>query len=216
VRGPVCVAETLGRVPLLTIRQPCLVQAVAGNKAPEEEMARFAGLVLVLAMFSGQAATAEEDALAEAMARNPERFEARVIDLVAGFGGPEGLRPEGIETHIALERAGARAASLRRFLAMDLDADGAVTRDELSVSQRAASAAGRGRMERQFAAADADGNARVDAAEMAAAGAAAGQMALDEAEASVLRSLLRLDADGDGALTVAEVTAAIARLDEAT
>lgn len=172
-------------------------------------------VVAVLAM-TAQAGRAEKDALAAAMARNPERFEAWAIDLVAGFGGPDGLRLAGIETHIALERAGARASSLRRFLAMDLDADGSVTRDELAVSQRAASAAGRGRMERQFAAADADGNAVVDPAEMAASGTAAALAALGEAEAGLLRAMLRLDADGDGALTAAEVSAAVARLDEAT
>jgi hypothetical protein len=172
-------------------------------------------VMAVLAM-TATAVLAEEDALAEAMARNPERFEARAIDLIAGFGGPDGLRIAGIETHIALERAGARASSLRRFLAMDLDADGTVTRDELAVTQRAASAAGRGRMERQFTAADADGNAAVDPAELAASGAAAALAALGEAEAGLLRAMLRLDANGDGALTGAEVSAAVARLDQAT
>lgn len=166
-------------------------------------------------MLAAGAAQAEEDALAKAMARNPERFEARAIDLIAGFGGAKGLTAEGIETHIALERAGARASAMRRFLTMDLDADGAVGRDELAVSQQAASAQGRGRMERQFAAADADGSGGVDAGEIAAAGAAAGLVALDEGEAAVLRAMLRLDSDGDGAVTVAEVSAAIARLDEA-
>ncbi len=176
---------------------------------------RLLGVMVVLAM-TAQAGRAEEDALADAMARNPERFEARAIDLIAGFGGPDGLRIAGIETHIALERAGARASSLRRFLAMDLDADGTVTRDELAVSQRAASAGGRGRMERQFAAADADRNATVDPAELAATGAAAAQAALGEDEAGLLRAMLRLDADGDGALTASEVSAAVARLDEAS
>ena len=173
-------------------------------------------MVMAVLVLSAQVAWAEEDALAEAMARNPERFEAQAIDLIAGFGGPDGLRIAGIETHIALERAGGRASSLRRFLAMDLDADGTVTRDELAISQRAASAAGRGRMERQFAAADADGSAAVDPAELAASGAAAALAALDEAEAGLLRAMLRLDGDGDGALTGAEVSAAVARLDQAT
>ncbi len=171
--------------------------------------------VLVAGLLTAGAAQAEEDALAEAMSRNPDRFEARAIDLIAGFGGPEGLRADDIETHIALERAGARASALRRFLAMDLDADGGVTRPELAVSQRAASAQGRGRMERQFASADADENSTVDAGEMAAFGTAAGLQALGEAEADLLRSLMQLDADGNGALTAAEVAAAVARLDGA-
>lgn len=178
---------------------------------------RLAAALGMLAVMLAQAAQAEDDdPLATAMARNPGRFEAQAIDLIAGFGGADGLRADGIETHIALERAGARAAALRRFLAMDLDADGTVTREELAVTQRAASAAGRGRMERQFVAADIDGNGTVSPAEMTAAGATAGLAALDEAEAGLLRALLRLDADADGALTVAEVSAALARLDEAT
>lgn len=173
---------------------------------------RLAAAILAGLLATG-AARAEEDALADAMSRNPDRFEARAIDLIAGFGGPGGLSPEGIETHIALERAGARASAVRRFLAMDLDADGAVVRDELAVSQHAASARGRGRMERQFASADADGNGTVDAGEMAAAGAAAGLAALGEDEAKLLRALMQLDADGNGMLAASEVTAALARLD---
>ncbi len=179
-------------------------------------MMRWLAVMMAAGLLVTGAARAEEDALAEAMARNPDRFEAQAIDLIAGFGGPEGLRPEGIETHIALERAGARASAMRRFMSMDLDADGSVDRKELAVSQHAASASGRGRMERQFAAADADGNAVVDAGEMAATGAAAALAALGEEEAGILRALLRLDADGDGALSVAEVSAAVARVVDAT
>ncbi len=179
-------------------------------------MIRRTAAMVGLGMLVAQAALAEDDPLAEAMARNPERFEAKAIDLIAGFGDAGGLRLDGIETHIALERAGARASSLRRFLAMDLDADGSVARDELAVAQHAASAQGRGRMERQFTAADADGNGAVDPAEMAASGAAAALAGLGEAEATLLRAMMQLDADKDGALTVAEVSAAVARLDDAT
>lgn len=179
---------------------------------------RWAVALAVLAM-TGTAAFAQEDPqkdpLVEAMSRNPERFESRAIDLIAGFGGPDGLRPEGIETYIALERAGARASALRRFVAMDLDADGSVTRAELAVTQQAASAQGRGRMERQFASADADSSATVDAPEMTAFGTAAGIAALGEEEADLLRALIQLDANGNGALTAAEVSAAVARLDQA-
>lgn len=171
--------------------------------------------VMVAGMLAAGLAQAEEDALSKAMARNPDRFAARAIDLVAGFGGPQGLTAEGIETHIALERAGARASAMRRFLAMDLDADGAVSRAELSTAQAAASAQGRGRMERQFTAADADGSGAVEAGEIASAGTAAGLSALDEGEAAVLRAILKLDADGNGAVSVAEISAAAAVQGEA-
>ncbi|MGL4237371.1 EF-hand domain-containing protein [Tabrizicola sp.] len=173
-------------------------------------------MIAVVVGMLASAAMAEEDVLAEAMGRNPERFADMVIDLIAGFGGPEGLQPDGIEAHIALERAGARASALRRFLAMDLDADGTVDRGELAISQRAANASVRGRMERQFAAADANGDGRADAGEMVATGQAAALRALGEDEAKVLRALMTLDADRDGALSVAEVDAAVARLEAPT
>ncbi|RYI05735.1 MAG: hypothetical protein EON48_14955, partial [Acetobacteraceae bacterium] len=144
--------------------------------------------MVVAGVLAAGTAQAEGDALAKAMSRNPDRFEAQAIDLIAGFGGAEGLTPEGVETHIALQRAGARASAMRRFFAMDLDGDGRVTRDELGVSQHAASAQGRGRMERQFNAADAGGDGVVDAAEIAASGTAAGLAALDEGEAELLRA----------------------------
>jgi EF hand len=92
---------------------------------------------------------------------------------------------------------------------MDLNADGTLDGDELAVSQGAVSATARGRMERQFRAADTNGDARVDAAEQAAEGQAAALRAVSEDEAQLLRSLVRLDADGDGALTQKEVEAAL-------
>lgn len=180
-------------------------------------MVKIVAVVMMGLMFLAQNALAQEakDPLDEAMAQNPARFEARMVDVVAGFGGPGGLTLAGIEDHIALERAGARASAIRRFLAMDLDADGAVAREELAVTQRAASAATRGRMERQFLAADRDGSGTVDAAEIAADGQAAGLRALDDADADLLRALMRLDADQDGAVTAAEIGAAVERAEAA-
>ncbi|WP_295073729.1 hypothetical protein [Tabrizicola sp.] len=161
------------------------------------------------------AAMAEETALDKTMRKDPDRFAGQVTDLIAGFGGPEGLTLAGIEEHIALERAGARAATLRRFFAMDLDADGTVDRAELQTSQRAANANARGRLERQFRAADADGNGRADAAELAEQGRIAGLRGLGEDEAGFLRALMTLDSDGNGALTGAEVAQAVAGLEKA-
>lgn len=156
-----------------------------------------------------QETAVEATALQKAMQKDPERFAGRVTDLIAGFGGPEGLTLAGIEEHIALERAGARASTLRRFLAMDLDADGMVDRTELQVSQRAANSDARGRMERQFLAADANGDGRADGAELAEQGRLAGLRAISEEEAGFLRGLMVLDSDGNGALTGAEVAKAV-------
>lgn len=174
-------------------------------------MMRLGFLVLALA----QPALGQETGLETAMARDPDRFAARMTDLIAGFGGPDGLTAAGIEDHIALERAAGRASALRRMLAMDLDADGALDADELAVTQRAASASGRGRLERQFRAADLDGDGRVDAEEMQADARAAGLRALGEEEATMLRALLSLDRDGNAALSVEEIEAAATAASEA-
>jgi hypothetical protein len=174
------------------------------------------GMVVLALVAMAQAALAQDGTpLDKAMGRDPDRFAARVTDLIAGFGGPDGLTAAGIEDHILLERAAARATALRRMLAMDLDADGTLDGSELAVTQRAASASARGRLERQFRAADLDGDGRVDAEELAADARAAGLRALGEEEASMLRALLTLDRDGNSALSVDEIEAAAAGATEA-
>lgn len=182
-------------------------------------MVRIIAAVAVLVMIWAQGVLAQqavETPLQRAMAANPGRFEASMLDLVAGFGGPDGLTRDGIADHIALERAGARATAMRRLIAMDLDGDGAVRRGELLVSQRAASAGTRGRMERQFAAADADTDGTVSAAEIAADGKAAAMRALGVEEEELLFSVLALDANGDQALSADELRAAFAGQDDGT
>ncbi|AZL60438.1 hypothetical protein EI545_17375 [Tabrizicola piscis] len=171
----------------------------------------------LLLMVMMQSARADTDGpLAEAMRKDPARFQAMAEDVIAGYGGPSGLTPAGIEDHVALERAAARASAMRRFLAMDLNNDGAVERAELAVILRAASATSRGRLERQFAAADSDRDDRVSASEIRAEGQAAALRALTEAEAAILRALMTLDADKDGALRADEFRMAVKLLDEVT
>ncbi len=173
-------------------------------------------VAVLMAMGLARAASAQDSIADLPVGGDPDRFVADVTDLIAGFGGPQGLTAAGIEDHIALERAGARASALRRLLAMDLDGDGALDRAEMKVSQRAASAAMRGRMERQFIAADGDGDGRISPVEMAEVGRTAALRALGEAEADALRALMSLDRNGDAALTRDEVAAAIIPPDEAT
>lgn len=181
-------------------------------------MVRLVAAVAILVMLWAQGALAQavETPLEKAMQGNPGRFEATMLDLVAGFGGPDGLTREGIADHIALQRASGRATAMRRLLAMDLNADGDVQPEELQVAQRAASAGSRGRMERQFAAADADSDGKVTAAEIAADGAAAALGALGADEEALLFAALSLDADRNGALSAAELRAAVAKVGDRT
>jgi hypothetical protein len=162
--------------------------------------ALFLGLVLLASGARAQEGEGEA-ALRDSIARDPDRFEAEVIDLIAGFGLDGGLTLQGIDDHIALERAAARASALRRLMAVDLDADGSLTRDELAVAQRAAGASARGRLER---------------AEIAAEGEAAALRAMGAVDAAALRALLTLDADGNGSLTLPELSAAMSRMNEET
>ncbi|OYX27361.1 MAG: hypothetical protein B7Z10_00495 [Rhodobacterales bacterium 32-66-7] len=159
----------------------------------------------------GQAA---DEALAEAMERNPDRLLTLAEDVIAGYGGPEGLTAVGIADYIALERAAARAGAMRKLLALDLDNDGSVARAELAVAVRAESADGRGKLERQFKAADFDVSDTLDPAEIRAEGQLAALKALSDAEADVLVALMGLDANADGTLRVEEVQAAVLRFKE--
>lgn len=167
---------------------------------------------VILGLVTVQPVSAQGDeALAEAMERNPDRLLTMAEDVIAGYGGPDGLTAAGIADYIALERAAARAAAMRKLLALDLDNDGSVSRSELAVVVRAASADERGRLERQFKAADIDANDSLDAAEIRAEGQIAALKALSDAEAGVLAALMTLDANANGALLAEEVQAAVLR-----
>jgi hypothetical protein len=176
-------------------------------------MVRLAAVVMVvLALWADGVRAGDGPSLLQAeLARNPDRFGAEVGDLIAGFGQDGALTAQGIEDHIALVRAGARATALRRLIALDLDADGTVTGAELATAQAAAGATARGRLERQVTGADQDGDGRVTAMEAAADAGRAALRALDEDEAAILRALLTLDRDGDQALSGEELDAAIDR-----
>jgi hypothetical protein len=176
-------------------------------------MVKLAAVVMVVLALWADGVLAEDGPtlLQEEMARNPDRFGAGVADLISGFGQDGALTAQGVEDHIALVRAGARATALRRLIALDLDADGDVTGKELATAQAAAGATARGRLQRQFTGADQDGDGRVTATEATADAGLAALRALDEEEAAVLRALLTLDRDGDRALSVEELDAALDR-----
>lgn len=180
-------------------------------------MVKVAAAVFVMLVVMLQSARADSPGLLEkALAADAARFTALAEDVIAGFGGPEGLTRSGIDDHVALDRAAARAGAMRRFLGMDLDNDGAVTRAEHAVSLRAASASARGRLERLFTATDKNADDRISAEEMRLGAAAAGLRAVTPQEEATLHALMALDGDANGALTLDELRAALVRLDPAT
>ena len=175
-------------------------------------------LCLIWAALPGLAAaqSALPEALTTLMRDDPAWFVDVMTDVVAGYGGDDGLSADEVDEYVALERAAARASALRQFLAMDLDNDGALTRPELAISQRATSARQRGILQRRFDAADRDQDGRLSPTELRADAEAAGLRAMTEPEAAALRATLVFDADGDARLSIAEVKAALATLDDAT
>ena len=70
-------------------------------------------LVMLMVVGLASAAAAEEgpSPLDRLIGKDADRFIGRMTDLIAGYGGPDGLTAQGIEEHIALERAGARATA---------------------------------------------------------------------------------------------------------
>ena len=98
-------------------------------------MIRILMLISVGLLAAARCAQADAASLAEAIARAPARVETMIEDLIAGHGEDGVLSAEGIEAHVALTRASARATVLRRYLALDLDADGSIDRLELATAR---------------------------------------------------------------------------------
>lgn len=173
-------------------------------------------LVFVIGLFWPLLALAGPEALPEPVKkrilRAPQEYVEQMTRLVAGFGGPAGLTAEGIATHVAVERAYARADALRDLLAADLDNDGAVTLAEAERLMQVLSARGRGGFLLAFTAADADADGRADPAELRQAAALAGETRLGAREEAGLQAVLAFDANGDGAVSLPELRAGVATL----
>ncbi|HEX9859463.1 MAG TPA: hypothetical protein VGA75_13975 [Paracoccaceae bacterium] len=136
----------------------------------------------------------------------PERFITEAAGLILGHGGARGIDAAGIERFIALERAGHRAREMRRLLLADLDNDGAVTGAEVAVLAAAVSAGERGRLQMGHRAADADRDGAISMAELRAHAQARALEQLSDADAELLRGFIGFDLDGDGFVSVEEVT----------
>ena len=149
------------------------------------------------------------------IAADPGKFMEDVQALILGYGQDGAISGAALANYIALERAGARASAVRALLAMDLDGDGAVASDEVGFAAAAASAASRARLWGLFAKADADGDGQVSPGETTTQAAAAALKRFSEAKAQAVRALLAFDRDGDGMVTLEEVAAGVAALDEA-
>lgn len=142
----------------------------------------------------------------------PDKFIADAAGLILGFGGARGIDRDGIERFIALERARTRARVVADLMEADLDAGGAVAQAEVAVLMATLSARARGRLHLAHAAADGDGDGAVSRAELAARADAEAMARLDADEAEDLLRFLIFDLDGDGFVTLPEVSQAVAAL----
>ncbi len=161
---------------------------------------------------AAQASPLLPDALLKSVKANPAGYLKTVTVLIASYGAADGITDEQVNTAMALVRAKARTGAMVPLIAADLDADGTVTRDEVMVAEGAANASGRGKLEKVFLAADADGNAMVTPVELTDFGLTAALAAYSPAAMARVKVLMGFDADGDGKVTLNEVRTALAGL----
>lgn len=150
-------------------------------------------------------------ALAKRLQRDTDDVVEDAMTLILGYGQDGSIDSAGIQQSLQVERARQRANVIRRLVEADLDADGTVTTAEVGIIAGAAAARIRGRIMLGHAAADTDGDGRVTADEARARADAVAMEAVSEADATRALSLMGLDLDGDGILTLAEL-AEVSRL----
>lgn len=150
--------------------------------------------------------------LLEKLISGARGFSDDMARLIESYGGEQGLTTGGIDWMIASVRARARERAGRSFLAADLDGDGTLTRTEADLDIRQASESARGRLELAFRGADRDRSDAVTSQELAQWRESRANATLPEDEAALWRSVLALDLDGDGHLTLDEFESALALL----
>ncbi|MEM1431719.1 MAG: hypothetical protein AAGG09_19860 [Pseudomonadota bacterium] len=150
------------------------------------------------------------DSTVERIARNPGIFVEDMVTMILGHGQNGRIDAQGFDDAVALARARTRARELHRFAVADLDGDGAVTRNEMEIAIRAQAARSKARLTLGHKAADTDGDGVASRAEIAAFAEATALRELGPQKAERLRALISMDADGDRAVSVDEVIAAVA------
>ena len=168
--------------------------------------------LVCLMPFAAAASPLLPDTLLRAIKADPARYIASVSTLIASYGGADGLTEAQLNTSMALMRAKARTQAILPLMGADLDADGALTRDEVVAAEDVASATARGKMEKAFGLADVDADGVVTAEELAGFGDAAALAAFSPAMMARLAVVMGFDADGDGKVTISEVRSGLGEL----
>lgn len=150
--------------------------------------------------------------LLKTILRGTSGFTNDMADMIASYGGDQGLTESGIGWMIQADRAEARARARLRFAAADLDDDGIVTRAEIDKRIKLLAKGGRGRLDLDFRAADLDKDQHVSADEIARFAAVKAVATLSEEQADSWQATMQLDLNADGYLLLDEVVAAVGAL----
>lgn len=172
-------------------------------------------LAVVLMLVLGARLLQAEGWSAEVRARvlkDQAEFVEAAATAIHWFGDARGLNPAAIEDYIAAERAQRRASVVAGLMAADLNADGAVSAQEVARLAPALAPQTRGRLIASHALADTGRDGSVDAAEMTLHSGAEALRLVSEKRAEVLHILMLFDLDGDGWVLLDEVRSAVADL----
>jgi hypothetical protein len=152
--------------------------------------------------------------VAETIAARPARFADRAADMILSHGRDDALTAADIDRALALDRAFFRARALRPFLEADIDADGAVTRDEARARASVLGADGRARLLRQHGQADTDADGTLTPDELASHAQAEATRALPPQDEAMARAILAFDLNADSRVTLGEIQTTAAALSQ--
>lgn len=139
-----------------------------------------------------------------------ESYLTQAITVIGNHGGPDGIDRTAIDLFIGVTRAKARSRVTSRVMDADLMADGVVHRSEVEQLCLTLSSSQRGQMRRLFDRSDADRNGQISTEEMHLIADAEAAKAVSDTFEMILHGLPRLDIDGDGLVSVAELVKVVA------
>ena len=149
---------------------------------------------------------ASQEAMVKKLRAAPDAFLRDAAKLIYGYGAGDGIDKAGINTFIAMERAGVRARAMAAYLSADIDNDGEIVADELEMMARAMAAPKRGALWVGFGKGDADRSLSLSQAELRSFAQNVAIAEISEDDALRLQGLMAFDLDGNGIVTMPEVT----------
>ncbi|MFT7596944.1 MAG: hypothetical protein ACI8R4_004286 [Paracoccaceae bacterium] len=135
----------------------------------------------------------------------PEQFIEAATELILGYGGAQGIGPEGIENAIRVRRGYVRSREMRRVLLPDLDNDDQVSTAEVAVLIPTESVGRRARLLMTHRAADENHDGMVVWDELREFADAKAVDSLTREHAAIMHALMGLGHNGDGLVAIDEI-----------